>query len=73
MFGKVANIVASANGCYEASTAPNILVKLEAFLQIIDEQRARRLSRHPELAADAVFDASAMSAAAQARPPSERS
>ncbi len=56
LFGKVANIVATARGCYEAATAPDVIEKLEALLEIIQEQRARHLRRHPHLATDRVFD-----------------
>ena len=56
LFGRVANIVASSTGCYEvATTAPHITEKLEAFLQIIQEQRIRYLLSKPTLAEDAVF------------------
>jgi hypothetical protein len=55
LFGKVANIVATATGCYEVATSPHAVAKLEAFLQIVQEQRALHLRRHPDLAADVVF------------------
>ena len=55
LFGKVANIMATATGCYEAAMAPDFIEKLEALLEIIQEQRARHLRRHPHLATDTVF------------------
>jgi hypothetical protein len=60
LFGKLANIVATATGCYDAAAASNVLKKLEAFLQIMSEQRARYLSRHPDVPADAVFSKNQM-------------
>ena len=55
LFGKVASIVASSTGCYELATVPCIVEKLEAFLEIVEEQRSRHLRRHPSLTSDAVF------------------
>ena len=55
LFDKVANIVASSTGCYEVASVPCIVQKLESFLEIIEEQRSRHLSRHPALLSDAVF------------------
>ena len=60
LFGKVANIVASSDGCYEAATAPHITEKLEEFLQIVEEQRANHLRRSPGLDPDAIFTGSDM-------------
>ena len=54
-FNKLARIVATSTGCYEAATALPRLEKMEAFLEIIQEQRALHLRRHPEMAADSVF------------------
>ena len=54
-FNKLARIVATSTGCYEAATAMPRLEKMEAFLEIIQEQRALHLRRHPEMAADSVF------------------
>ena len=55
LFGKVANIVASTTGCYELATVPCIVQKLEAFLEIVEQQRSRHLRRHPSLTPDASF------------------
>ena len=52
---QAATIVATSTGCYEAATAMPRLEKMEAFLEIIQEQRALHLRRHPEMAADSVF------------------
>jgi len=54
-FGKLARIVATTTGCYEAATALPLLEKLEAFLEIIQEQRARHLQRHRKMATDSIF------------------
>ena len=54
-FGKLAPIVATTRGCYEAAKALPLLEKMEAFLEVIQEQRARHLQRHPEMAADSIF------------------
>ena len=55
IWGHVANIVATATECYDEAAAPPVLAKLEAFLEIIQEQRARHLGLNPHLAEDAVF------------------
>ena len=55
LFGKVANIVASSTGCYELATVPCIVEKLEAFLEIVEEQRSRHQRRHQSLTSDDVF------------------
>ena len=55
LFGKVANIVASSDGCYEAAVAPHITEKLEEFLRVVEEQRANHLRRTPGLDSDAIF------------------
>ena len=55
LFGKVANIVASSDGCYEAPVAPHITEKLEEFLRIVEEQRANHLRRTPGLDSEAIF------------------
>ena len=55
LFGKVGHIVSTSTGCYEAASALPVIEKLETFLEIIQEQRAHHLQRHPEVAADAVF------------------
>ena len=47
--------MASSTGCYELATVPCIVQKLEAFLEIVEEQRSRHLRRHPSLTSDAVF------------------
>jgi hypothetical protein len=60
LFGKLANIVATETGCYTSATALNVLTKLEAFLRIMSEQRARYLSRHPDVLAEAVFNKNQM-------------
>ena len=52
---QAATIVATSTGCYEAATAMPRLEKMEAFLEIIQEQRALHLRRHPEMAADSVL------------------
>ena len=54
LFGKVANIVASSDGCYEAAVAPHITEKLEEFLRVVEEQRANHLRRTPGLDSDAI-------------------
>ena len=55
LFGKVAKIVASSTGCYDLASAPCIVEKLEAFLEIVAEQRSRHLRRHQSLTSDDVF------------------
>ena len=55
LFDKVANIVASSDGCYEAAVAPHITEKLEEFLRVVEEQRANHLRRTPGLDFDATF------------------
>ena len=57
LFDKVANIVASSTGCYELATGwlPCIVDKMEAFLEIVDNQRSKHLQRHPNLRFDAIF------------------
>ena len=52
IFDKVARIVAATHGCYEAAEPLPLLDKMEAFLQIIQEQRARHLQRRGDMAAD---------------------
>ena len=59
-FDKLARIVATSTGCYEAATALPRLEKMEAFLEIIQDQRARHLQRHPEMAADSIFSEAGM-------------
>jgi len=54
-FDKLARIVATTTGCYEAATALPLLEKMEAFLEVIQEQRARHLQRHPQMTADSIF------------------
>ena len=54
-FDRLAHIVATSTGCYEAATPLPRLEKMEAFLEIIQEQRTSHLRRHPEMAADSVF------------------
>ena len=56
LFGKVANIVTSADGCYEAAVAPSITEKLEEFLRVVEEQRANHLRRRGKLREDEVFN-----------------
>jgi hypothetical protein len=60
LFGKLANIVVTATGYYDAAAPLNVLKKLEAFLQILSKQRAHFLSRHPDVSADAVFNKNQM-------------
>ena len=55
LFGKVANIIASEDGCYEAAITPHITEKLEYFLKIVEDQRAKHVRRTPGLDADAIF------------------
>ena len=54
LFGKVANIGASSDGCFEAAAAPHITEKLEEFLRVVEEQRANHLRRTPGLDSDAI-------------------
>ena len=56
LFGRLANIVATATGCYEtAAGSSNVLNKLEEFLQTVKEQRAGYLRCHPHVPTDAVL------------------
>ena len=54
-FDKVARIVATTTGCYQAATALPSLEKMDAFLEVIQTQRALHLQRHPYMAADSIF------------------
>ena len=56
LWGKVAHIIATPTGCYEVATAPDVIEKLEAFLEIIQEHRTRHLRRNSHLDTDTVFD-----------------
>ena len=55
LFDKVSRIVVTTDGCYEAAASGNNLDKLEVYLQVIEDQRAKHLQRRPDLAPDAVF------------------
>ena len=55
LWGRVAKIVQTPNGCYEAAVAPDITEKLEEFLRVVEDQRAKHVRRHPHLRNDDVF------------------
>ena len=54
-YGKLAGIVATANGCYQTAEPLPALQKLETFLQVTQQQRDRHLQRHQELDKYSVF------------------
>ena len=55
MWGKLARILATTTGCWDMAMPLPAVEKLEAFLEIIEEQRARHLSRNPGMSANAIF------------------
>ena len=48
-------IVATRHGCYDAAITVPQLQKMETFLDITEDQRARHLGRHPQLDNNSVF------------------
>ena len=54
-FGKLMAMVATTTDCYDEASALPQLHKMETFLEVIENQRARHLLRHPELDINAVF------------------
>ena len=54
-FDNLMGIVATTTGYYDAASTLPQLHKMETFLEVIEEQRARHLSRHPELDVNAIF------------------
>ena len=55
LYNKVGRMIVTNDGCYEAAASVNNLDKLEVYLQVIQDQRAKHLQRRPDLAPDAVF------------------
>jgi len=55
LWDKPSRVLATATSCYDAAASLPDMEKLEAFLEIIEEQRAQHLSRHPEMPANAIF------------------
>ena len=60
LFGKVMHIVATPSGCFDVSAPATAILKLEAFLRVIEEQRDKHLQRNWHLARDAEFSSSDM-------------
>jgi hypothetical protein len=56
LYDKVSRMIVTPDGCYEAAASVNNLDKLEVYLQVIQDQRAKHLVRRPDLPPDAVFD-----------------
>ena len=56
LYNKVGRMIVTNDGCYEAAASVNNLDKLEVYLQVIQDQRAKHLVRRPDLPPDAVFD-----------------
>ena len=54
-FNKLKPIVATTTGYYDAAGTLPQLHKMETFLEVIENQRARHLLRHPELDINAIF------------------
>ena len=52
----MAHIIATPTGCYEVATAPDVIERLEAFLEIIEECRTGHLRRNRHLDTDTIFD-----------------
>ena len=52
---KVRNILVSKTGCYDMARPLRIIDRLEAFLKIVEEMRARHLRNHPNLKFDEEF------------------
>ena len=57
---KLMVVVPTATVFYGATSTLPRLHKLESFLDIIEDQRARRLFRHPNLSVQHIFDENAM-------------
>ena len=55
LYDKVSRMIVTTDGCYEAAASVNNLDKLEVYLQVIQDQRAKHLRRRPDLTLDAVF------------------
>ena len=55
LWGKLSRVLATATGCYDVAASLPAVEKLEAFLDIIEDQRARHLQRHENMAADSIF------------------
>ena len=56
LYDKVSRMIVTPDGCDEAAASVNNLDKLEVYLQVIQDQRAKHLVRRPDLPPDAVFD-----------------
>ena len=55
LFGKVWPTGVSSDRCFEPAVAPRIVEKLEEFLRVVEEQRAKHLRRAPSLDTNATF------------------
>ena len=55
MWGDVSRVLATTTGCWDMAARLPPLEKLEAFLGIIEDQRARHCKRNPTISAHAIF------------------
>ena len=55
MWGKLSRVLATTTGCWDMAVPLPAVEKLEAFLEIIEAQRARHLRRNPGMSANAIF------------------
>ena len=55
MSDKLSRVLATPTGCYHAGASLAPLEKLEAFLTIVEEQRAQHLERHRQISANIIF------------------
>ena len=55
MWGEVSRVLATTTGCWDMAVPLPAVEKLEAFLEIIETQRAAHLRRNPGIAANAIF------------------
>ena len=55
MWDKLSRVLATTTGCWDMAVPLPAVEKLEAFLEIIETQRAAHLRRNPGIAANAIF------------------